>query len=67
MHIFNFNRILFLIVGFSVGALSLVAPVYLSEISQPDIRGFLGAVFQVTVTVGILFTYVLFLVRTLLC
>lgn len=43
-------------VGFSVGALSLVAPVYLSEISEPDIRGFLGAIFQVTVTLGILFT-----------
>ncbi|CAL8109368.1 unnamed protein product [Orchesella dallaii] len=45
--------------GFSVGALSLVAPVYLCEISQSDIRGFLGAIFQVTVTVGILFTFVI--------
>ncbi|ODM94060.1 Facilitated trehalose transporter Tret1 [Orchesella cincta] len=45
--------------GFSVGALSLVAPVYLCEISQSDIRGFLGAIFQVTVTVGILFTFIL--------
>ncbi|CAL8109366.1 unnamed protein product [Orchesella dallaii] len=44
--------------GVGIGSLSLVAPVYLSEISQPEIRGCLGAIFQVVVKFGILFTYV---------
>lgn len=42
--------------GVGIGSLSLVAPVYLSEIAQPEIRGCMGAVFQVVVKFGILFT-----------
>ncbi len=42
--------------GVGIGSLSLAAPVYLSEIAQPEIRGCMGAVFQVVVKFGILFT-----------
>ncbi|CAG7716652.1 unnamed protein product [Allacma fusca] len=44
--------------GFCAGAFSLAAPVYISETSQDDLRGLLGSGFQVMVTIGILFVYV---------
>ena len=46
------------ITGMTGGAFSLTAPVYTSEISEKEIRGALGSYFQLMVTIGILFTYV---------
>lgn len=48
-----------LIAGFCGGAFSLAAPVYIGETSEDSIRGMLGAGFQLMVTIGILFTYVI--------
>lgn len=45
--------------GMMGGAFSLTAPVYTSEIAEKEIRGTLGSYFQLMVTVGILFVYVL--------
>nr|WBU86598.1 facilitated trehalose transporter Tret1-1 [Aleuroglyphus ovatus] len=47
------------IAGFSAGLLSGTAPTYVVEISIISIRGFLGACFQLCVTIGILLVYVL--------
>lgn len=46
------------IVGFSAGLLSGTAPSYVVEIAPVSIRGFLGACFQLCVTIGILSVYV---------
>lgn len=43
--------------GFASGSYSLVAPVYVTEIAEKEIRGKLGTYFQVQVNAGILFTY----------
>ncbi|XP_050436235.1 facilitated trehalose transporter Tret1-like isoform X3 [Adelges cooleyi] len=43
--------------GVGIGALCAVIPTYVAEISQPSIRGSLGALFQVLVVIGILFAY----------
>nr|CAD7452755.1 unnamed protein product [Timema tahoe] len=48
-----------IVTGMMGGAFSLTAPVYVSEIAESDIRGTLGTYFQLMVTVGILFVYVL--------
>ncbi|KAI2798711.1 Solute carrier 2 (Facilitated glucose transporter) member 8, partial [Blomia tropicalis] len=45
------------IVGLSAGLLSGTAPSYVVEISIISIRGFLGACFQLCVTIGILLVY----------
>lgn len=45
------------IVGMATGVASFVAPMYLSEIAPPQIRGRLVALNQVAVTVGILASY----------
>lgn len=47
-----------IIAGFSAGLLSGTAPTYVVEISIISIRGFLGACFQLCVTIGILMVYV---------
>ncbi|CAG7718425.1 unnamed protein product [Allacma fusca] len=47
-----------LVTGFCGGAFSLAAPVYIGETSEDSVRGTLGAGFQLMVTVGILFVYV---------
>src|SRR5690606_14979070 len=44
--------------GLGVGASSVTAPVYISEISQAKNRGRLGATFQLNLVVGILMAYV---------
>ena len=36
-----------IITGFGVGGYSVVIPVYVSEISSPEVRGALGTLFQV--------------------
>lgn len=42
------------ITGFFTGIISLAVPVYVSEISRPEVRGVLGAGIQLSVTIGIL-------------
>lgn len=40
------------------GGICVTAPMYIGEIAEPAIRGALGSFFQLFLTVGILFTYV---------
>jgi len=44
--------------GLSIGASSVVAPVYISEIAPPKYRGRMGIAFQLNIVAGILFAYV---------
>lgn len=46
------------LLGISGGAFFVMAPIYIGEIAQKDIRGALGSFFQLMVTIGILFVYV---------
>ncbi|WCJ24920.1 Major facilitator superfamily protein [Euphorbia peplus] len=48
-----------LLAGFGVGIISYVVPVYIAEISPQNMRGSLGSVNQLSVTLGILLAYVL--------
>ena len=43
--------------GMCCGIMSLVVPTYIGEIASPEIRGRLGSGFQLMVTIGILFSY----------
>lgn len=45
--------------GLSVGASSVVAPVYISEIAPPKHRGKMGIAFQINVVSGILLAYLI--------
>src|SRR6188472_506745 len=45
------------IIGIAIGLASATAPVYISEVSPPDIRGRLVTFFQLAVTVGIVVAY----------
>lgn len=45
--------------GFSIGAYSVIIPVYLAEISDKKIRGKIITLFQILVCDGILFSYLL--------
>lgn len=47
-----------LLTGFATGSFSVIVPLYTSEIAEKEIRGTLGTYFQLQVTGGILFTYV---------
>lgn len=44
--------------GLGTGGTCVAAPMYIGEIAETSIRGSLGAFFQLFLTVGILFTYV---------
>lgn len=46
------------ITGVAGGAFCVTAPAYTSEIAQDSIRGTLGSYFQLMITIGILFSYV---------
>ncbi|KAJ3670799.1 hypothetical protein LUZ60_008225 [Juncus effusus] len=48
-----------LLEGFGVGVISYTVPVYIAEISPQNLRGSLGSVNQLSVTIGILLAYVL--------
>lgn len=48
-----------LLLGMSGGAFFVMAPMYIGEIAQKDIRGALGSFFQLMVTIGILLVYIL--------
>src|SRR5436190_704901 len=43
--------------GFAIGASSVVAPIYISEIAPPNYRGRLAVSFQLIIVAGILFAY----------
>lgn len=44
--------------GIATGASCVIAPMFISEIAETSLRGALGAFFQLFLTVGILFDYV---------
>jgi len=44
--------------GLSIGASSVVAPVYISEIAPPKFRGRMGISFQLNIVIGILAAYI---------
>ena len=46
------------VLGVAIGLASATAPVYISEVAPPDIRGRLVTFFQLAVTVGIVLAYV---------
>jgi sugar porter (SP) family MFS transporter len=43
--------------GLAVGAVSLVSPMYVSEISPPAVRGRMGALYQMSIVTGILLSF----------
>lgn len=47
------------ITGMAGGAFCVTAPLYTSEIAEKEVRGALGSYFQLLLTVGILFSYIL--------
>lgn len=56
VYVFMFFRFLG---GLSIGASSVVAPVYISEIAPPQHRGKMGIAFQINVVAGILLAYLI--------
>lgn len=48
-----------LVAGFATGAFTAVAPMFIGEIAESSVRGALGSYFQLMLTVGILYTYVI--------
>ncbi|MCD8025119.1 MAG: sugar porter family MFS transporter [Candidatus Gastranaerophilales bacterium] len=47
-----------IVVGFAIGIITFLSPLYLSEISPKKIRGALVSAFQLAITLGILFSYI---------
>ena len=45
------------VLGLAVGASTVIVPMYIAEISPPDIRGTLSALFQLAITLGIVIAY----------
>lgn len=43
--------------GFAMSAIHLISPIYLGEIAEVHIRGTIGTLFQISVHLGILYTY----------
>ncbi|XP_055307619.1 facilitated trehalose transporter Tret1-like isoform X2 [Sitodiplosis mosellana] len=48
-----------LLIGIAIGGSCVVCPVYISEYAETSIRGMLGTCFQLFLTVGILFVFVI--------
>jgi len=48
-----------LLMGFAVGLSAMVVPMYLSEVSTPDIRGSVVFMYQMAITIGILFAFII--------
>ncbi|PHU01296.1 Sugar transporter ERD6-like 7 [Capsicum chinense] len=48
-----------LLEGFGVGIISYTVPVYIAEIAPQNLRGGLGSVNQLSVTIGIMLSYLL--------
>lgn len=58
LSITNFWLIIFrLIGGLGVGVASMLSPLYISEISSPNLRGRMVALYQFAITIGILCAY----------
>jgi sugar porter (SP) family MFS transporter len=53
--------------GLAAGAISVTAPVYTAEIAEQKCRGALGTLFQLQLTMGILFVYGLGVIAPLIC
>src|ERR1700686_3345664 len=55
----NFNVFLLarFLGGLAVGAVSLVSPMYVSEVSPPAVRGRMGTLYQMSIVTGILVSY----------
>ncbi|KAH8277048.1 hypothetical protein KR026_004346 [Drosophila bipectinata] len=47
------------LIGVATGSFCVVAPMYISEIAETSIRGTLGTLFQLLLTIGILFIYLI--------
>jgi len=43
--------------GLAVGGVSLLSPMYVSEVSPPSIRGRLGTLYQLSIVIGIIISY----------
>ncbi|PKU78857.1 Sugar transporter ERD6-like 6 [Dendrobium catenatum] len=56
---YRLQNLSILLEGFGVGIISYTVQVYIAEISPQNMRGGLGAVFQLSVTIGILLAYIL--------
>jgi len=54
---FNFLIIVRVIGGIGVGITSVVAPIYISELSQPEKRGKFVSIYQLSITLGILLAF----------
>ncbi len=48
-----------LIIGFAIGIGSYAAPLYIAEISPYELRGKLVTLYQLAITIGILFSYII--------
>lgn len=48
-----------LIMGFAVGLSAMIVPMYLSEVSPPNIRGMAVFIFQLAITVGIMLAFII--------
>jgi sugar porter (SP) family MFS transporter len=54
---FNFLIIFRVIGGIGVGITSVVAPIYISELTQPEKRGKFVSIYQLSITLGILLAF----------
>lgn len=48
-----------ILLGIAAGSFCVAAPIYIGEIAQKEIRGSLGTYFQLMLTIGILYAYVI--------
>ncbi|KAK9136341.1 hypothetical protein Syun_015671 [Stephania yunnanensis] len=58
-HDYSFLYMGRLLEGFGVGVISYTVPIYIAEIAPPSMRGALGSVNQLSVTIGITIAYLL--------
>eukprot|EP01121_Diplochlamys_sp_Union-15-3_P019824 TRINITY_DN755_c0_g2_i2.p1 TRINITY_DN755_c0_g2~~TRINITY_DN755_c0_g2_i2.p1 ORF type:complete len:459 (-),score=32.20 TRINITY_DN755_c0_g2_i2:12-1388(-) len=49
--------VLRIVLGFGVGLSSVICPLYVNEMSPKEIKGRLGTLFQLSITIGILLSY----------
>ncbi|XP_054258047.1 facilitated trehalose transporter Tret1-like [Macrosteles quadrilineatus] len=49
--------------GLGVGLISVAAPMYISDVAEDSVRGTLGTFFQLQMTVGVLFVYLVGLLK----
>ena len=47
--------------GFGIGVVSIVSPIYISEVAVPEKRGTLVSLYQLAITIGFLLAYLVFL------